>query len=77
MIQTKVSLSEEHADFLKKHKKFGYRNRSDLVREALSRLQKELEQQKLAASADLYAELYEEDEELEALTEAALEGWPE
>ena len=77
MIQTKVSLSPEHVEFLKKHKKFGYRNRSDLVREALTRLQKELEQQKLTASADLYAELFDGDDELSKLTEAAIEGWPE
>ncbi len=77
MIQTKVSLLEEHANFLKKYKKYGFRNRSDLVREALFRLQKELEEQKLMASADLYAELFAEDEELVELTESAVVGWPE
>jgi hypothetical protein len=27
--------------------------------------------------ADLYAELYDEDEELKKLTESAMDGWPE
>jgi hypothetical protein len=31
----------------------------------------------LKASADLYAEVYSTDEDLRALTEAAISGWPE
>lgn len=37
----------------------------------------ELELQNLKQSAALYAEVYEEDDELRELTEAALEGWPD
>lgn len=35
------------------------------------------EQQRLRQSADLYAELYEDDAELRSLTEAAIAGWPD
>ncbi|MEJ2748396.1 MAG: hypothetical protein P8183_10880 [Anaerolineae bacterium] len=77
MLQTKVSLDEDQMRFIKRHKKYGFRDRSALVREALSRFQQELERQALVASADLYAELYDEDEELVNLTESAIEGWPE
>ncbi len=77
MMQTKVSLDEDQLRFLKQYKKYGFRDRSALVREAISRFQQELEHQALVASADLYAELYDEDEELISLTESAIDGWPE
>ncbi|MCS6842917.1 MAG: hypothetical protein NZ528_01130 [Caldilineales bacterium] len=35
------------------------------------------EQQRLRESAELYAELYEDDAELRSLTEAAIAGWPD
>ena len=36
-----------------------------------------LARERLEESARLYAEIYDEDEDLRQLTEAALEGWPE
>jgi hypothetical protein len=43
---------------------------------ALDKLAQELEQQDLVRSADLYTELYQEDEELRKLTDAAMIDWP-
>ena len=40
-------------------------------------LQSELEAKELQESAELYAEIYREDKDLQALTESALEGWPQ
>lgn len=48
-----------------------------MVRLALQRFKEELELQNLKKSADLYAELYEQDEELQGLTGSALQDWPE
>ena len=48
-----------------------------MIRSALQQMQEELEQQRLQASADLYAELYESDIDLQELTTAALNEWPE
>ncbi len=48
-----------------------------MVRSALQQMQEKLEQQRLQVSANLYAELYEFDTELQDLTTAALNGWPE
>ncbi len=76
-MQTKVSLEENQVRFIKRYKQFGFRDRSALVREALSRFQQDLERQALIASAELYAELYDKDEELVTLTESAIDGWPE
>ena len=39
---------------------------------ALSKLRQELETQSLEESADLYAEIYEQDRQLQELTESAL-----
>jgi hypothetical protein len=48
-----------------------------MVRAALLQLQKEVERRSLELSAELYAEVYEEDTDLQELTETALAEWPE
>jgi len=75
--QTKVSLNEPLAEFVGKYKTYGFKDRSDMVRTALQYFRRELESQRLKESAALYAELYEEDSELQELTESAVDGWPE
>ena len=50
---------------------------STMIRVVLKQMQDRLEAEQLQASAKLYAELYETDEETKELTEAALAGWPE
>ena len=77
MIQAKFSLAKEQIQFLKQHKSYGFKDKSTLVRAALNRLRQELEQKTLEDSAELYAQLYQDDDELQQLTEAALEDWPE
>ena len=77
MIQAKFSLAKEHIQFLQQHKHYGFKDKSTLVRSALNRLQQELERQTLEDSAALYAQLYQDDDELQQLTETALEDWPE
>jgi Arc/MetJ-type ribon-helix-helix transcriptional regulator len=76
MIQAKFSLEESHVRFLNQFKVYGFKDKSEIVRIALSRLQKELEQQSLQESAALYAEIYQEDAELQELTASALVEWP-
>lgn len=76
MIQAKFSLAENQIHFLEQYKGYGFRNKSALVREALERLRQELERKNLQKSANLYAEVYQEDEEVQELTESALAGWP-
>ena len=76
MIQAKFSLSESHVHFLESYKDYGFKDKSALVREALTRFQREYAKKSLLKSADLYAEVYGEDKEVRELTEAALAGWP-
>lgn len=55
----------------------GQQDRSELTGSALQRLPGDLELERLRESADLYAEVYCEDPDLWALTDAAIAGWPE
>lgn len=75
MTPAKFRLDEAQLQFLERYKELGFKDKSTLVRAALDRLQKEIEQKQLQESADLYAEIYGAEEE--QLTEAALDGWPE
>ena len=77
MIQAKFSLEEEHVKFLNQYKNYGFKNKSAVIRKALTRFQRELEKEMMKISANLYAEIYDEDEEARELTESAMSGWPE
>lgn len=76
MIQAKFSLKESHIQFIEQCKRYGFKDKSEVVRTALDRLSKELAQQRLRESAALYAEVYELDEEMQEWTDAALSEWP-
>jgi len=77
MIQAKFSLEEEHVKFLNQHNNYGFKDKSSVIRKALTRFQREIEKEMMKMSADLYAEIYDEDEETRELTESAISGWPE
>lgn len=77
MQQAKFSVEEFQADFLSNYKRYGFKDKSSMIREALNRLKEELELQSLKESADLYAEIYADDREIKELTESAISGWPE
>jgi hypothetical protein len=77
MAQAKFTLEQSHIDFLEQFKDRGFKDKSAIVRLALDRLARELEREELVRSADLYAQLYAEDRELQQLTDAARVGWPQ
>jgi Arc/MetJ-type ribon-helix-helix transcriptional regulator len=77
MVPTKVTLEQTQIDFLAQFKDLGFKDKSSVVRLALNRLQQEMERQELERSADLYAEVYGEDAELQELTAIAGADWPE
>ena len=76
-MQAKFSLTQSLLEFLSNYRLYGFKDKSAMVRAALVRLKEELEAQNLRQSADLYAEVYEEEAELQELTETAIAGWPE
>jgi Arc/MetJ-type ribon-helix-helix transcriptional regulator len=77
MVPTKVTLEQTQIDFLAQFKDLGFKDKSSVVRLALNRLRQEMERQALEQSADLYAEVYDEDEDLQELTDLAGADWPE
>jgi Arc/MetJ-type ribon-helix-helix transcriptional regulator len=76
MVPIKVTLEQSQIDFLAQFKDLGFKDRSSLVRSALNQFQQEIEKQELERSADLYVEVYGEDEELQELTALAGADWP-
>ncbi len=77
MQQAKFSLTPSLVEFLSHYQQFGFKDKSSMVQAALQRLKEEFELQQLKQSADWYAELYEQEPELQELTETAMAGWPE
>lgn len=77
MRQSKFSLTESHVEFLEQHRAFGFADKSAVVRRALDQLRAWFAEERLRESAELYAEVYGQDGELQRLTENALEDWPE
>jgi len=76
MIQAKFSLKESQIQFIEQCNRYGFKDKSEVVRTAIDRLYTELTQQRLRESAALYADVYEEDGETQEWTDAALSEWP-
>ncbi|MCB2205095.1 hypothetical protein KQI65_10125 [bacterium] len=76
MKQAKFSIDESHLRVLEQCKRYGFKDKSALVRAALDLFSSELERQRLEASAELYAEVYDGDEEMKEWTEDAATQWP-
>ncbi len=77
MLQAKFSVEEIQAQFLKNFKAYGFKDKSTMLRAAIDHFKKEMELESLRKSADLYSEIYSEDDDLKELTETAVTGWPE
>jgi hypothetical protein len=76
MIPAKFALEQSHVDFLDQFKTLGFKDKSSIVRLALDKLHQEIARQQLEQSAQLYAELYAEDKQLQLLTDTAISNWP-
>jgi Arc/MetJ-type ribon-helix-helix transcriptional regulator len=77
MIQAKFNLDAAQVTFLEQHRSYGFKDKSEVVRVALQSLQQTLEHKRLQESAELYAQLYEEDPAIRELAETGLSEWPE
>lgn len=76
MKEYRFKLDESIGQFVECFQDYGFQDSRELVIAALQRLQSALESANLERSAALYAEIYEEEKELQPLTEAGLEEWP-
>ncbi|MDY0361171.1 MAG: hypothetical protein RBR08_06950 [Desulforegulaceae bacterium] len=77
MLQAKFSVEEKQVNFLNNFKVYGFKDKSSMLRAAIDSFKKQIELENLKKSAELYSEIYCEDDELKQLTEAASNGWPE
>ena len=77
MLQAKFSVEESQSHFLKNYKTYGFKDKSSMLRAAIDHFKTEIELESLRKSADLYSEIYSEDDDLKKLTEIAITGWPE
>ena len=71
MPQLKITLQQANLDFVSHYQDYGYESKSAMVETAIAELEKKLESQRILDSAQLYAEIYREDEELQQLTDDA------
>ena len=77
MLQAKFGVETNQIHFLNAYKAYGFKNKSSMLRAALDHYKKDVELENLLKSADLYSEIYSEDDDLKELTETAVTGWPE
>lgn len=77
MIEAKFTIEESHNQFLEHHQAFGFKDKSEIVRQALDLFYAQLMQQQLEESAKLYEEVYAEDKTLETWVKAKIAAWPE
>ncbi len=76
-MQAKFSVQETQTLFLNNFKAYGFKDKSSMVRTAIDHFKNKLELENLKKSADLYSEIYFENDNLKGLTETAITGWPE
>jgi hypothetical protein len=74
--ERKIRIQEEEAEFIENYAEYGFHNSDEMISRALELLKQELDMIKeLELSADLYAEMYESDEETKEWTEASTQDW--
>ena len=77
MLQAKFSIEETQVHFLNNFKEDGFKDKSLMLRTAINHFKSKLELESLKKSADLYSEIYSENDDLKELTETSVSGWPE
>lgn len=71
MTQIKINLSDRAIQFIERHKELGYDSKSMMIDSILTKCSEDLEREEITRSASLYQEVYEEDKELQQLTDNA------
>ena len=67
-----IAIDDNQVEFLKRFSRYGFKSEGDLVKVALERLRNDMERKSLEESANIYADIYANDEELREITESAL-----
>ena len=75
MRQAKFTINDAQNKFLSDFDQLGFKDKSAVVRRALDCLMERIEEERMRQGVELYAEIYEQDEELQDLTRASMEDW--
>ena len=71
MPQIKISLGDRNINFVSNFRNYGYSSKSAMVDDAVRRLHQELSDKALLESAELYQQVYQDDLDLQELTDSA------
>ncbi len=75
-IEKVIKLDQQEEEFINHYAELGFANPDEMIKKGLSLLREELDRYaQLTQSASLYAELYDQDEELKEWTESATQDW--
>jgi hypothetical protein len=77
MQKISISLYPENYKLLSNYSVYGFKNRNEVINSALTLLNRNLNKSQLELSAELYLEEYKKDNEIEHLTETALNDFIE
>jgi hypothetical protein len=75
MKQAKFTINEAQDKFISNYDELGLKDKSAVVRQALDCLMERIENERMRQGVDLYAEIYEQDKDLQDLTRASMEEW--
>ena len=71
MSQIKISLSDRALEFVERYEELGYKRKSTIIESAITKLQEKVNREQLEQSAALYQDIYEQDKDLQRLTDSA------
>ena len=71
MSQIKISLSDRALEFVERYEELGYTSKSTIIESAITKLQEKVNREQLEQSAALYQDIYEQDKDLQRLTDSA------
>ena len=75
-IEKIIRLDQQEEEFINHYADLGFANSDEMIKKGLQLLKEELDRHtQLTQSADLYAELYDQDEELKEWTASATQDW--
>ena len=77
MEQIKISLKKEQIEFIQNHSKFGFKDRSSLIRKAVEVLKENIESDNLRASAKILSEIYSNDDRTKDWIKDSNKSWPD
>lgn len=75
-IEKIIKLDQQEEEFINHYAALGFSNPDEMIKRGLQLLKEELDRHdQIKQSADLYAELYDQDEGLKEWTESATQDW--